>query len=138
MIFVLLVGCGEQANQSKDSAVLLTDRSGDELLEAYNTALCDLYIQEECREGFAQCSAPTGNFSDWADCMNSQLLSQQHCAHLPLLLEENRREAELCISTLEKVSCDDPLCIDSEPIFKHEYCETIAGLLVQNCSGFGP
>ena len=138
MIVLLLAGCDQAAMKSKDSALLLTDRSGEELLEDYNTALCDLYVQAECREGFAQCSAPTGNFSDWADCMNSQLLSQQHCAHLPLLLEESRKDAELCISTLESVSCSDTLCIDTEPIFKHGFCETIAGILVQNCSGFGP
>ena len=138
-MLLFLIGCGKSdSSELKDSTVSLTDRSGEELLEDYNIALCDLYIQEQCREGFAQCSAPTGNFSDWADCMNSQLLSQQHCAHLPLLLEENRLDTELCVQTLEEVDCSGQVCVDSTPIFMHGYCETVAGLLVQNCSGFGP
>ena len=126
-----------KSDHLNDSTMAVSDRTGEELLEDYNTSLCNLYMQDACQEGFAQCNAPTGNFSNWADCMNSQLLSQQHCAHLPLLLEDNRLDTEQCIKSLEDATCSE-VCFDSVPVYKYGSCETIASLLVQNCSGFGP
>ncbi|MBM74561.1 MAG: hypothetical protein CMK59_04100 [Proteobacteria bacterium] len=137
MLLFYLACTSSKSEELYDSAIAVSDRSGEELLEEYNSSLCDLYMQESCREGLAQCNAPTGNFSDWADCMNSQLLSQQHCAHLPILLEEHRLDTEQCINSLIEAECSE-ICQDSVPVYKYGSCETIASLLVQNCSGFGP
>ena len=137
-MFILIIACVTGRNKTEEEEQVLSDRTGEELLEDYNSALCDLYMEATCRTGFSECSAPVGNFSDWADCMNSQLLSQQHCAHLPTLMEEERADTEMCIMMLETASCNEAVCFDSEPLFRYDACETVADLLVQNCSAFGP
>ena len=73
MLVFLMLSCSTDSNDSiKDP---LEEADGTTLLEEYNNAICNVYLQDGCIEAFDICNEPIANYGDWADCMNSQYLS---------------------------------------------------------------
>ena len=139
MLFsMLLLGCvGDSPEQVKNT---YEDLDGEALLEAYNTAICDVYLQEGCIQAFDQCNEPIANYGNWADCMNSQYLSQSHCSNLPILFEEDVQIVSACIEDLTVLDCtNEPqnACIGEDALFQVGSCGDVLQILLQNCSAFG-
>ena len=87
MLFsMLLLGCvGDSPEQVKNT---YEDLDGEALLEAYNTAICDVYLQEGCIQAFDQCNEPIANYSNWADWMNSSIFLSHIAAIFPFSLKK--------------------------------------------------
>ena len=138
LFYMFILGCdGDSSNDSKNS---FEDMDGESLLEAYNTAICDVYLQDGCIEAFDQCNEPIANFGNWADCMNSQYLSQSHCSNLPLLFEEDVQKVVSCIEDLSYLDCSNEpqyACVGDDALFQVDSCGDILRILLQNCSAFG-
>ena len=139
MLFFILLSC--VSNSSDDTKEHpLQDADGETLLEGYNSAICDVYLQDGCIDAFDTCNEPIANFGDWADCMNSQRLSQSHCSNLPLLFEEEKSLVLECIDSLNTLNCQEEpqsACVGSDAIFQVGACGDILGILLSNCSAFG-
>ena len=138
MLVFLMLSCSNYSNDSiKDP---LEEADGTTLLEEYNNAICDVYLQDGCIEAFDICNEPIANYGDWADCMNSQYLSQSHCSNLPLLFEEKRSTVIECIDKLEILDCElepQSACIGNDAVFQVGACGDVLGILLSNCSAFG-
>ncbi len=138
MLFLFLLGCPNNNSTTKNSQEPI---DGATLLENYNIALCDVYIQDGCIEAFSNCNEPIANFGDWADCMNSQYISQTHCTNLPILFEDAQPTVLECIVSLESINCQqepESVCIGDDAMFQVGTCGEVLSILLNNCSAFGP
>jgi hypothetical protein len=138
MLFLFLLSCVDHNSASKKSQEPV---DGEILLENYNTAICNVYLQDTCIDAFSNCNEPIANFGDWVDCMNSQYISQTHCTNLPLLFEEAQPTILECIDVLQSVNCQEEpegVCIGDDAIFQVETCGEVLNILLNNCSAFGP
>ena len=136
--FILLSCVSNPSDDIKENPLL--DADGETLLEEYNSAICDVYLQDGCIEAFGVCNEPIANYGDWADCMNSQYLSQSHCSNLPPLFEEDKEIVLECIDTLNTLDCQgepQSACIGSDAIFQVGACGDVLRILLSNCSAFG-
>lgn len=134
-MILLFLACGDKSSDSSD--LDSTFYSGEELVERFNTATCDLLIQSDCVEILASCNAPVNSFGDWAECMNSQTLNFTHCSNIPYLFEQNQSLVLKCIELLEGAECEEnDLCIDGEPLLRTADCSGVNDLIVSNCTPF--
>lgn len=135
MLIVLFLACSGKNTDSSQSVQV--QYSGDELVERFNSATCNLLVDPECVDVLTGCSAPVNLFGDWADCMNSQNLNFTHCSNIPYLFEQNQQLVLNCIDILEGVSCsEDDLCPDGEYILRYQDCSAVNELVITNCNPF--
>ena len=135
MVIILFLACSGKNADSSDHAAI--HYSGDELVERFNSATCDLLIVPECIDHLTDCHAPVNLFGNWADCMNSQNLNFTHCSNIPYLFEQNQQLALSCIEILETAICSESdLCINGINIFRHQACSSLHDLVVNNCNPF--
>ena len=139
MFFLFLYGCNMgSTNESKNS---YEDMDGEELLEEYNTAICNVYLQDGCVEAFNSCNEPVGNYGSWENCMTSQQVSQSHCSNLPLLFEDDPQSVMECVEELTMLNCNNEpenACVGDDALFQVGSCGDVLRILLQNCSAFGP
>ena len=129
----LLVACGGGDSGEK----LQKDLSGEELVEAYNTAICDLYEQDDCTQVMASCGDAVPNYSDWAQCMNEQS-DFTDCSNIPVLFYEEYETASECIELLTTAACaSEDLCMEGGNLLQTGPCGSLAGLVFDNCGPFG-
>ena len=113
------------------------NRSGSQLLEAYYHASCDLMTTDLCIEQLGDCGYPTSPYGDVGDCINSHLVSHQHCSNLAQEVEAESEVMEGCLAELEEAECDaNTVCPDDTPIFRAGYCEQVLEIFAQHCNGF--
>jgi hypothetical protein len=132
-MLLFLVACG--GGEPKEE--LQRDLSGDELLESYNTAICDLYEEESCGQVLGACGDAVPNYSDWAHCMNEQS-SYTSCNNIPGLLYDDYATAAECIESLTDAECStEDLCLEDGNILQAGACGEIVSMIHENCGLYG-
>ena len=128
----LLAACGGQNPDEKSMEL-----SGDDLVEAYNAAICDLHAQDECAQVMASCGDAVPTYSDWAHCMNEQS-DFTDCSNIPFLFDEEKETAVACIELLTDAPCSpEALCMDGGNILQTGPCGSLAALVFDSCGPFG-
>ena len=108
--------------------------SGEELVEKYHSALCDIYSDLDCAIELGSCGTSVVSFSDWAQCMNAQTQTVGHCGNIPVIFSDIHDTVMGCVEMLEGAECtEEDLCLGSDGIVRYESCGEVAEAIVQNC-----
>lgn len=111
--------------------------TGEQLLEAYYEASCELMTSAPCIELLAECGTPSSPYGDIADCMNSFVVSHQHCGVMSQEIEQQSELVQACIDNLQVPECTpDTVCPGGESVLRDAECEDVLIIFSENCSGF--
>ena len=126
MIVWLMFACGDGEK--------LPQMSGEELIEAYHSAVCHLESDSTCAAALIDCGEPLMQRPDWASCMNDMTLITRNCGTLAAAVESRYDDVYSCLSLLENINCEsDSLCASGTTIIRAEPCDLMLSLIAQEC-----
>ena len=111
--------------------------TGKQLLDTYYQVTCELMMDDTCAHFLGDCGYPISPYSDIADCLNSHLVSHQHCSNLEQEVEAETEVMEDCLIELQPEECAaNTVCPNDIPILRAGQCEQVLELFAQHCNGF--